>query len=72
MDPESVREALEKDLFTVNDATFNEAVRSALSEVGRGLAEKSNFQELFTQYLANASQFSDLEYVEPSEGGGRF
>lgn len=71
LDPEAVRERLEDDMFTINDTTFNEAVRSALSEVGRMLTTHSDFPEKFVQYLAKVSQF-DLHYDEPEEGGGRF
>lgn len=71
LDPDAVREQLENDMFTVNDATFNEAVRGVLSEVGRGMVEKSDFLPLFIKYLSQVSQF-DIQYVEPEEGGGRF
>ena len=71
LDPDAVREQLENDMFTVNDATFNEAIRGVLSEVGRGMVEKSDFLPLFIKYLSQVSQF-DVQYIEPEEGGGRF
>lgn len=73
LDPDIVRDRLEQDIFTVSDATFNEAVRSILSEAGRNVVENSNFVEVFVEYLANSTQFDSLEYNEPDEeGGGRF
>lgn len=71
LDPEAVRERLERDLFTVNDPTFNEAVRSILSDAGRGVVENSDFVEKLVEYMAKISQFK-ITYQEPSEGGGRF
>lgn len=65
IDPVMAKEKLEKDLFSLNDATFNETLRSVYSEVGRALAENSNVAELIAQRLG-------LEYEEPAEGGGRF
>lgn len=72
LDPEAVRERLEKDLFTVNDTTFNEAVRSVLSEAGRMVPTHSDFTQKFIEYLSKASQFN-IQYSEPDDGkGGRF
>ena len=68
IDPESVRERLERDLFTVNDATFNEAIRSVLSDAGRGVIEQSDFLERFIEYLSKVSQFK-INHVPPAEGG---
>jgi hypothetical protein len=73
LDPDVVRDRLEKDVFTVNDATFNEAIRSILSEAGRNVIENSNFVEEFVEYLSEISKFDDLRYEEDDEeGGGRF
>lgn len=71
LDPMSVRERLEEDMFTINDATFNEAIRSVLSEVGRAITTNSDFTEKFIQYISKVSQFK-ITYIEPEEGGGRF
>jgi hypothetical protein len=65
IDPVSTREKLERDMFTVNDATFNEALRGIYSDVGRKIAENSNAAERISEYLG-------LEYEEPAEEGGRF
>ena len=71
LDPQAVREEIEQDLFTVNDPTFNEAVRSILSDVGRGIVEESDFKQKMIQYISKVSQF-DITYSPPDEGGGRF
>lgn len=72
--PEAVRNRLQEDIFTVNDATFNEAIRNILSESGREVVENSNFVDKFVDYLSEITQFDDLEYEEPDDddGGGRF
>jgi hypothetical protein len=73
LDPDIVRERVEQDMFTVSDATFNEAVRGILSEAGREVVEKSNFIEIFVEYLSKHSQFDHLEYEPPDDDdGGRF
>jgi hypothetical protein len=51
IDPAQTREKLEKDLFTVNDATFNEVVRGLYGEVGRELATSTNAVERIAKYL---------------------
>ena len=66
LDPVTVREKLEKDLFTVNDPTFNEVLRGIYGDVGRALAEKSNAVEKIAENLG-------LKYTPPKEeGDGRF
>jgi intein/homing endonuclease len=45
IDPHDTRQKLEKDMFTVNDATFNEVTRAIYGEVGRMLAEGSDVKE---------------------------
>ncbi len=51
IDPDDTKTKIESDLFTVNDATFNEIVRSVSNEVGRMLAEKTNVTEKVASYL---------------------
>lgn len=67
IDPHDTRLKIEKDMFTVNDATFNEITRSTYSEVGRMLAEKTDITEKVAKYLK-------LEIKEPTgeEEEGRF
>jgi hypothetical protein len=67
IDPADTQEKIEKDMFTVNDSTFNEVIRSVYGEVGRMLAEKTNILEKIAKYL-------DLKVKEEpaEEGAGRF
>lgn len=51
IDPDDTRSKLEKDLFTVNDSSFNEIIRSVSNEVGRELAEKYNVTQKVADYL---------------------
>ena len=63
LDPDTVREKLERDKFTLQDATFNEALRSIYSRVGDSLAEHSDVAELIAKNLG-------LKYQKPEEEGG--
>jgi hypothetical protein len=66
IDPNDTRVKIEQDMFTVNDAVFNEVMRSVYSEVGRMLAEKTNILDKVANYL-------HLEVKEESgEDEGRF
>lgn len=65
LDPVMVREKIERDLFTVNDPTFNEVLRGIYGEVGRSLSDNSDVAEKIAASLG-------LNYVKPTEGGGRF
>lgn len=67
IDPSDTRMKIEHDLFTVNDATFNEILRSLYSEIGRMLAEKTDIIDKVSKYL-------HLEMKKEPEGepGGRF
>lgn len=68
IDPNDTRVKIERDMLTVNDAIFNEILRSLYNEVGRMLAEK-------TDVLDRVAKYMNLE-VKPQqgeeEGGGRF
>lgn len=65
LDPLMVREKIERDLFTVNDPTFNEVLRGIYGEVGRALAENSDVAEKIADNLG-------LTYSKPAEDKGRF
>lgn len=67
IDPSQTQEKIEKDMFTVNDAVFNEVVRGIYGEVGRMLAEKTDVADKIAKYL-------DLKMKpEPAaEGESRF
>jgi hypothetical protein len=62
IDPDTVREKLEKDLFTLNDSVFNEVLRSVYSRVGDSLAENSNVAEKLAEVLG-------LEYEKAADSG---
>lgn len=51
IDPVDTQEKLEKDMFTVNDSTFNEVMRAVYGEAGRALVEKTDIVERITNYL---------------------
>lgn len=70
IDPDETKSKLEHDLFTVNDAMFNEIIRSTGNEVGRMLAEKTDVTERVAQYLKLTVKPPPEEGKE--EGGGRF
>ena len=66
LDPVAVKERIERDLFTVNDPTFNEVLRGVYGDTGRAIAENSNAAEKIAKVLG-------LEYTAPKEdSGGRF
>jgi hypothetical protein len=65
IDPAQTREKIEKDMFTVNDAVFNEVIRGIYGEVGRMLAEKTDISDKIAKYL-------DLKMKEAPAEEGRF
>lgn len=67
IDPVATKEKLERDMFTLNDGSFNEVLRGVYSEAGRALAENSDAVEKIAENLG-------LKYEKPEEdgGGGRF
>jgi hypothetical protein len=66
LDPVAVRERIERDLFTVNDPTFNEVLRGIYGDAGRAIAENSDASEKIAKVLG-------LKFEKPTEeGGGRF
>lgn len=67
IDPEDTRTKLEEDLFTVNDSSFNEVIRSASNEVGRMLVEKYNVTDKVAGYLKLQEKAGGDE-----DSGGRF
>jgi hypothetical protein len=72
IDPDETKSKLERDLFTVNDAMFNEIIRSVGNEVGRLLAEKTDVTERVAQYLKLTVKPAPAEPDEGGGGGGRF
>lgn len=66
IDPVVVKERLQQDFATFNDAQFNEVLRSVYGRVGDNLAENSNIADQIAERLG-------LEYSKPEEPGmGRF
>lgn len=51
IDPHDTRVKLEKDLFTVNDATFNEVIRGIYGAVGQVIAEQTDIAQRIAKYL---------------------
>jgi len=68
IDPDDTRIKLEKDMFTVNDAMFNEVIRGIYGEVGRTLAESTAVAQKIQEYL----NLGDAPAEEAPEEEGRF
>jgi hypothetical protein len=51
IDPADTKEKLERDMFTINDSTFNEVLRGIYGEVGRKLVEETNVAQKISDYL---------------------
>lgn len=68
IDPNDTKLKIERDLFTVNDALFNETLRSCYNEVGRQLSEKTDIMDRFSKYL----KLKIKPQAEEDQGGGRF
>lgn len=62
LDPIAVREKIERDLFTVNDPTFNEVLRGIYGEAGRAIAENSNVNDIIAKAMK-------VKYAKPAEEG---
>lgn len=62
LDPVTVREKVEKDLFTVNDPTFNEVVRGIYGDAGGKLVEN-------TEVVQKIASNLKLKWSPPKEGG---
>ena len=65
IDPVSTSIKLERDLWGINDPTFNEMVRSIYNDAAQKITENSDVVEIIAEKLG-------LNYTEPEEGGGRF
>ena len=66
IDPQDTKEKIERDMFTVNDATFNEVVRGIYNEVARKLVEDTDITQKISDYLG-------LKKIEkPPEGDPRY
>ncbi len=67
IDPDATREKIEADMFTVNDATFNEVSRGIYGEAGRVLTETTNVVERLAKYMK-----LEMKPQPEAEDPGRF
>lgn len=78
IDPESTKEKIEKDLFTVNDSLFNEVLRNLYTSAAAPLVEKTDVVAKLAEYLKlkinpetpaaeGASRFSSETKVSPDK-----
>ena len=66
IDPHTTQEKLNRDVFTMNDSTFNEVLRGIYTEAGRTLAENSDV-------VARIAKNLGLDYKpKVEEAAGRF
>jgi len=65
IDPVTTREKLRRDVFTLNDATFNEVLRGIYQKVGELIVDGSDVTEKIAEGLG-------LTFTPPKEGGDRF
>lgn len=68
IDPESTKEKIEKDMFTVNDSQFNEVLRNLYTNVATALIDQTDVSQLIAKNMG-------LEFKEAPakpEAGGRF
>lgn len=65
LDPTSVKEKVERDLFTVNDPTFNEVMRGIYSDAGSKISDGSDV-------VARIAKALGLKMNPPSEDDERF
>ena len=65
IDPVTTREKLQRDVFTLNDSSFNEVLRGIYQKVGDLLVEGSDVTNRIAEGLG-------LTFTPPKEGGDRF
>jgi len=65
IDPDSTKEKIEKDLFTVNDSIFNEVMRQIYTSAAQPLVEKTDLVQKLAEYL----KLKIAETPPPAEGG---
>jgi len=66
IDPEDTRAQLEKDMFTVNDAVFNELIRALYDRVSDQIAEETNLAELLIKNM-NLKKKDEAEEEAPAD-----
>jgi hypothetical protein len=65
LDPVEIERKLKRDMFTVNDALFNELLRGVYSKAGDMLVDGTNIVERIAQNI-------DMTYEKPKDDAGRF
>lgn len=65
IDVDTTYDKIKRDVFTLNDPLFNEALRAIYSRIGDSIAENSDVAEKISKYLG-------LKFEKPKEEGGRF
>jgi len=68
IDPDSTKEKIEKDMFTVNDSLFNEVLRNLYTSAAAPLVEKTDV----VQRLADYMKLDMVPEAESPEGASRF
>jgi intein/homing endonuclease len=68
IDPDSTKEKIEKDLFTVNDSVFNEVMRNIYTNVAAPLVEKTDLVAKLAEYL----NLRVTEEKASADGASRF
>lgn len=66
IDPDDTRVKLEKDLFTVNDALFNEVLRGIYTSVAQKIVDETDVMDKINQTLKLNKQAPPEEAPEPS------
>ena len=71
IDPDSTRDKIERDLFTVNDSLFSEMMRSLYTNVAAPLVDNTDVTAKLAEYLKLNMKPKEEEAAEP-EGASRF
>jgi hypothetical protein len=66
IDPDSTKNKIEKDMFTVNDSIFNEVLRNIYSNVAAPIVEKTDIVKKLADYM----KLDMLPEAPPAEGEG--
>lgn len=68
IDPEDTKSQLEKDMFTVNDAVFNELIRNLYDRVADRIAEETDLVDRLIKYLKLTKEGEEEGEVEEEFG----
>jgi hypothetical protein len=70
IDPHDTRVKIERDMFTVNDATFNEVIRAIYSGVAEKIVQGTDIADKLIKYLGLKAQSPEGEPEGRFDGGG--